>query len=256
MPGKPETNYLDRYPNPTESARTIVPMVMDLLGTPEAVVDLGGGIGAWGEVFRQCGTKNYVCIDDPSISPAELRIPPEDFVGHDLAKSLPPPIRSALSVSLEFAEHVPAELSSAIVSFLVRSAPLVLFSASMPGQPGRNHVNEQPPLYWKSLFAEHGYHQLDLIRPRIIERREIPYWYRQNLFVYASPEEVVRLSPLAQPFREIPDDFELVHRRVLDIYRTKPSSPGLLAWMMRLPEALTTTLRKRVITLAGPGGRK
>jgi hypothetical protein len=241
-------NYFNSYPDPRESAKIIVPLLMEMLAGPRTAVDLGGGIGAWGEVFRTNGVERYICIDDPRIKEADLRIPSQDYVGYDLSAGLPAPIPSDLAVSLEFAEHVQGALSREIVNFLVASAPVVLFAASIPGQPGLHHVNEQPPKYWKTLFAERGYRQLDLIRPKILDQRTIPYWYRQNLFVYANEARALQLAVYQKPFADIPDDFELVHERVLNLYRAAPKPPGIKTWLRGLPAALTTSLRRWAIS--------
>ncbi len=55
----------------------------------------------------------------------------------------------------------------------------------MPGQGGRNHINEQPLSYWRKFFIEAGYDLYDPIRARIWFDKRIPYWYRQNIVVAA-----------------------------------------------------------------------
>lgn len=56
-----------------------------------------------------------------------------------------------------------------IVTALTDAAPVILFSAAVPGQGGNNHINEQWPEYWCQLFKALGYDVLDPIRPRIRE---------------------------------------------------------------------------------------
>lgn len=234
--------YNTLFPVSTDSAERIVPLLLSLLGPCERVLDLGGGVGAWCREFRKHGSR-VTCIDGQHIRDEELVIDRTEFMAVDLAASMPAPIEADLALSLEFAEHVPAERGPDIVRFLTRSSPIVVFSASMPGQPGHRHVNERPALYWKELFAGMGFACLDLIRPRIIGRADIPYWYRQNMFVYASQQAAARLQPLAAGFATIPDDFELVHQSVLKRYRAALEPPGMRRWLSVLPQAVRASWR-------------
>jgi hypothetical protein len=56
-------------------------------------------------------------------------------------------------MSLECAEHLPAHRAAPLVEWLTKSAPIVVFSAAIPGQGGKGHINEQPPDYWNDLFG-------------------------------------------------------------------------------------------------------
>jgi hypothetical protein len=87
--------------------------------------------------------------------------------------------------SLEVAEHVPATAAQTFVDCLVAHAPVVLFSAAVPGQGGDNHVNEQPYEYWRSLFADRGYRMYDFLRPQIVGTKAA-HWYRYNTFLFAT----------------------------------------------------------------------
>ncbi len=233
------------FPDSLESARVIVPVVVEVLGLPNRVVDLGGGTGAWARAFREAGAESAVCIDDPRMKSSELHVEAADFVPHDLSSSMPKPVECDLAVSLEVAEHLPSALTDELVAFLTGSAPVVLFSASRPGQPGYGHINEQPARFWRERFAAANYSELDLIRPRIVGQSAIPYWYRQNLMVYASEPAATRLASEAVPFDAIPEDFELVSERLLEIYRRPPAAPKL-GWLLReIPRAAIRSVKAR-----------
>ena len=90
-----------------------------------------------------------------------------------------------LAVSLEVAEHLPAESAEGFVASLVRRVPVVMFSAAIPGQGGVDHVNEQWPDYWARLFAKHEFVPVDYVRPRIWNSDDVAHWYAQNTLVYA-----------------------------------------------------------------------
>jgi hypothetical protein len=113
-------------------------------------------------------------------------VPPQHFKPCDLRK--PPKLKKTfdLACSLEVAEHLPADLAPVFIDYLVQQAPVVLFSAAIPGQLGSDHVNCQWQSWWARLFADRGYAAYDFIRPQIQDRKDIDYWYRQNILVYAA----------------------------------------------------------------------
>ena len=219
MTCEPKFKYTDHFIENLASARKIVPLVLEIIGTPKSVVDLGGGTGTWCKVLRENGVPRVLCIDDERIKEGDLLVEPGEFLGCNLAERIPDPVLSDLAVSLEVVEHLRKEISEQAVDFLTRSADLVLFSAAIPGQPDARHINEQIPLFWKRLFEQRGFQRLDIIRPRIIGDATISYWYRQNLFLFANAKGLVRVLHPRAAFEALPDDFELVHSSLLDIYR-------------------------------------
>jgi hypothetical protein len=91
-----------------------------------------------------------------------------------------------LAISLEVAEHLPESRAESFVEDLTRLAPMVLFSAAIPGQGGRDHVNEQWQTYWAAMFSQHDYTLCDFLRPKIWNNRRIAYWYRQNILLFCN----------------------------------------------------------------------
>lgn len=58
-----------------------------------------------------------------------------------------------LAMCIEVAEHLPASMADELVKRLTLLAPVVLFSAAVPGQGGHGHINCQPKSYWVEKFA-------------------------------------------------------------------------------------------------------
>ena len=237
--------YDDKFPSPYTYATRLVPKILEITGKVESIVDVGGGIGAWCKAFKESGVTRILCIDAPEIEPSELLINESEFYSCDLTATFPTPIRCDLAICLELAEHLPPGQSQELVRFLTCSSDIVVFSASIPGQPGRGHINEQPPVFWKRQFKEFGFEQWDLIRPRIVFESDIPYWYRQNMFIYASKNWSDHLNAMSSAYSGIPEDFELVHKRVLDIYRSPPAEVGLGTLVRGFPNAFKSTLNRR-----------
>ncbi len=143
-------------------------------------------------MFREYGIDDVLGVDGANLDLDLLQIPRERFRPHDLTQPLHLGRQFDLALSLEVAEHLPAERAATLVASLVRLAPVVLFSAAVPYQGGLHHVNEQWPGYWINLFEKHGYLVVDCLRDQIWLNERVDWWYCQNLLVFCLPEVLVR----------------------------------------------------------------
>jgi SAM-dependent methyltransferase len=244
------------------SARLIVPLIMELL-KPRSVVDVGCGLGAWLRTFSENGVTKVKGYDGEYVDRSKLLIDLEHFVATDLKSKQKIEESYDIALCVEVAEHLPESNASELVNLLTSAAPVVIFSAAVPGQHGTNHINEQWPSFWRSIFEGRGFQMLDPIRPRIRENKEIAWWYRQNLFVFASKqavEECPRLRNLRKA-QEVLDpsrrnvDIEWVHINVAFGLAAKASAfeaafreslhPGLRRLLSELPYASRTWLKRR-----------
>jgi SAM-dependent methyltransferase len=200
------------------SASVVVPLAMDLL-KPASVVDVGCGTGIWLAAFRAAGVQRVLGIDGDYVDRRALRIPEGSFISTDLASGHGFGIAETfdLALSLEVAEHLPSSAAEKFIGGLVRLAPMILFSAAVPGQTGIGHVNEQWPDYWAAHFSRHRYLQLDSFRTRLWRDTRVAWWYRQNLFLYVDETRVPagRRETLAQGHLGDSDLF-LVHRSIME----------------------------------------
>ncbi len=187
----PESFYSTSWQRASRSARRIVPLILDLVA-PRSAVDVGCGTAAWLEVLREAGVEDVVGVDGPHISLDLLRIPASSFHVHDLAKPLRLSRRFDLAVSLEVAEHLPPEAAERFIGDLTELAPVVMFSAAVPGQGGTHHVNEQWPEYWAKLFGAKGYVVVDCVRPRIWQDDEVEFFYAQNVLLFVAADRLER----------------------------------------------------------------
>jgi len=219
------------------AADRVVGAILGLVGPVRSVVDLGGGTGAWCRAFKTKGVEWVLCLDHPDARSAGLLIDETEFRGVDLAQEIPSPIPADLAISVEFAEHVSTVRAEWIVNFLTQSARLVLFSAAVPGQGGVAHVNEQWPSFWAQKFGRCGFTQLDVVRPLIVGDEMIPYWYRQNIFLYAAdPAPFFRFSRL------LPTDFLALHESVPRVLE----QPTLRTVLRRVGPALIESVAFRL----------
>ena len=167
-----------------DSAREVVPLVMDLLH-PRRVVDIGCGTGTWLAAFAEHGATEITGVDGDYVDRLLLDIPSDRFVAADLSQAIPLAGNYDLAVCLEVAEHLPERRAGLLVKELTSLAPAVLFSAAIPQQGGLNHVNEQWPEDWAAHFQDHGFVAVDCLRRTIWQNPKVAWFYTQNILVFA-----------------------------------------------------------------------
>lgn len=174
------------------SAEALVPTILEYV-QPDSVVDVGCGEGFWLDRFAANGARVHGIDGESAAADTiwNLETPFPELGAFDLA------------VCLEVAEHVSSGRADGFVSDLCELAPVILFSAAIPGQGGIGHINEQWPAYWVEKFEARGYHVTGDLRLKIWQDDRIENWYRQNLLV-ASREKVDGLTygpvlPLVHP---------------------------------------------------------
>lgn len=201
------------------SAAVVVPVLVELLA-PRRVVDVGCGEAHWLAEFKARGCQ-VIGVDGAHVRRERLAIDEAEFRVADLANPPEQPDRHDLCLSLEVAEHLPAASADRFVTALVRSAPIVVFSAAVPGQGGAGHLNEQWPTYWVELFARHGYLVTGALRWAFWQDARVENWYRQNLLLFAAPDAV--LSPAARQLWDSPLAFPwpVVHPVLWDARRPR-----------------------------------
>ncbi len=245
MTDYPKNFYDDLEDTAAPSARRIVPMVRALMKVA-SVVDVGCGTGAWLNVFARDGVDEVLGLDGDWVRQEQLLIEPGNFQRCDLTKALPVDRRYDLAISLEVAEHLSEEFASDFVSELTRLAPVVLFSAAIPGQGGLHHVNERPPAYWAGLFAKRGFKVIDTIRWQVWGDPSVTWWYKQNILLFAS-EPALEANPKLRAARQaMPPDapIHIVHpERYAAI--VKQARPGLGGWLKMGRRALGRSLPRR-----------
>jgi SAM-dependent methyltransferase len=169
------------------SAQRIVPLVLALVPA-RAVLDVGCGTGHFLRAFHEAGVSHIAGIDGDYVPRDQLVIDQSRFQPCDLTRGFDLERRYDIVVSLEVAEHLPPAAAEPFVESLIRHGSVVLFSAAIPYQGGTGHLNEQWPSYWAELFARRGYQAYDAIRPAIWRDREVAWWYRQNILVFADAQ--------------------------------------------------------------------
>jgi SAM-dependent methyltransferase len=227
------------------SARHVVPIVMELI-QPRSVVDVGCGTGTWLSVFAEHQVVDFIGLDGDYVDRSQLLIPEDRFLACDLVDPVKLGRRFDLAVSVEVAEHLPEDSAGTIVSSLTQLAPIVLFSAAVPGQGGFRHVNEQWPSYWVSRFAEHNFVLVDAIRPRIWENRSVAWWYVQNTLLFVSIDEFQAQARLRTESNSRPAMIDLVHPRMYEGLLRGSKELSARRLLAMLPAAVGRSISWRV----------
>lgn len=203
-----------------QSADEILPIVFGLV-QPRSVVDIGCGNGQWLASALALEVEDVLGIDGAWVLDADLAIPQDRIQVHDLTAPLALARQFDLVLSLEVAEHLPAAAATTFVKSLCGAGNVILFSAAIPGQGGRHHVNEQWPAYWADLFRTEGFECYDVLRPEIWNNPRIAWYYAQNALLFARPGTLDRLGRTGAPL-------SLVHPTAWSAQVNQLNSPGKL----------------------------
>lgn len=205
------------------SAQVIVLRVIDLCRPHheiKRVVDVGCGLGTWLRVWLELGASAVKSFDGDYVDRGALEIPEEAFQVVDLNLPFPMIAPADVAMSLEVAEHLPPEAAGELVHTLTSLAPVVLFSAAIPGQGGTNHVNEQWPGYWSALFAAQHYVAIDCLRHALLGNANVDWWYQQNLLIFVDQARLEAYPRLAEEYRRTGGRAPaIVHPEVLEKWK-------------------------------------
>lgn len=104
------------------------------------IIDVGCGPGIYVKALRDLG-HDVIGIDPDKRCPEIIKSMFDEDGQYDLA------------ICLEVAEHIDESLADNVVKKLTELAPIVIFSAAVPGQGGHGHINCQPKEYWERKFG-------------------------------------------------------------------------------------------------------
>jgi len=231
------------------SAEGIVPLILEWI-QPKSVVDVGCGDGAWLAVFKERGVEDILGIDGDHVNRERLEIPTDRFMSLDLSQPVRLDRQFDLVLSLEVAEHLPAERAELYIDSLTHLGPIVLFSAAIPFQGGTLHVNEQWPEYWVQLFEKKQYFVIDCVRKQVWRNTTVEWWYAQNILMFGNSGALQNCAPLRTEYELTRSSLlSVVHpRRYLEALETQNA-------LLETVWTLQTELTNRDIVETIPPGR-
>jgi SAM-dependent methyltransferase len=233
-----------------QSPNVIVPLLLELL-QPATALDVGCGIGLWTKELLARDV-DAIGIDTDWVPEKNLMIPRERFLVRNLAEPLRLEKKFDLALCLEVAEHLPPDSGEILLDSLVAAAPIICFSAAIPGQGGYRHINERYQDYWLERFARRGYEAYDLVRPKIWTNPNVRYYYAQNILVYARSGAIDGSSIRRN---EQPLMANVVHPQLYE-RRRAPENYSLRSILRLLPYYLMRGIKARSLgqNLRGQGG--
>ncbi|HSC54382.1 MAG TPA: methyltransferase domain-containing protein [Phnomibacter sp.] len=169
-----------------QSANEVLPLLFSLY-QPSSIIDVGCGLGSWLNVAAKLGVKDIFGIDASDYNSGSFHIQESAYRQMDLETPIHLDRSFDTCICLEVGEHLHESASDNLVHSLCNLAPVVLFSAAVPAQPGQNHINCQWPEYWQKKFAQNGYDAYDILRAKFWDNQLVEWWYRQNMVLYAKP---------------------------------------------------------------------
>lgn len=211
--------YAAQISGSARSALVTVPRILELFPCVSSVVDVGCGAGTWLHQFQLHGVTRLLGIDGGDATEDLMQIKKSEFLRKDLAVPFDLAEKYDLAISLEVAEHLPAELSTTFVSNLAHLSDVIVFGAAIPGQGGTNHINERWPSYWAAIFEKCGFRCFDVLRGGMWYDERIEWWYRQNTFVFVNEQCIDLITKLEEITSKLRSPIDLVHPACFEVYR-------------------------------------
>ncbi len=155
---------------------------------PKTLLDVGCGTGAMLVALAARGV-DVAGLECSNVALSYCRRRGLNVFEYDLESPDPLPIRSRFDVvmSMEVAEHLSRHVADRFVDILTGYGDVIVFTAAIPGQGGRDHVNEQPHRYWIEKFSNREFHYASyrsLVWRKEWEEQGAASWYFRNLMVF------------------------------------------------------------------------
>jgi hypothetical protein len=180
-----------------------------------SLVQVGYGNGEWLAEAQRLGIPKVQGIDGPWAEADDLLVGRDQITVMDTRQSFSGGNHD-LALCIEYAEHLPDSRAASFAADLAALAPVVAFSAAIPGQGGYGHVNEQWPPYWEAHFAAVGYRMVDAVRHKLWTTPGMPGYLAQNLLVALDERRLADYPRLAQLAAEGGGVLSLVHPAIYD----------------------------------------
>ncbi|QNQ55932.1 glycosyltransferase [Serratia liquefaciens] len=186
----------------------------------KSAVDIGSGLCAWLKVCQELGADKLLGLDGDYVNRDNLLIDDRYFKSCDLERDdISINDKFDIAISLEVIEHLSESRGIYLINKLCSLSDVVLFSGAIPFQGGTEHISEQWPQKWAIEFINNGFVPIDLIRPRFWNDNSLPWWYRQNIFVYAKKGSALEENESLRPALSMP--MAAVHPELYLLANTK-----------------------------------
>lgn len=129
---------------------------MDIVNA-KSVIDVGCGTGTFLSVFKRNGVDEVLGIEGEWLNITKLQIDRDEILIRNLEEPMFLNRKFDLALCLEVIEHLSESSASIILESLSNLSDIIVFSATIPSQGGKDHINEQWVEYWQKKFLEKDY---------------------------------------------------------------------------------------------------
>ncbi len=158
--------------------------------TPESLIDIGSGDGVWTFTYLSgFSNLNATVVDLPETQfkfinnlSSRVHVIQQDF---ELGVNLPSSIFD-LAICVEVIEHLSPRAAQELISYICKHSKVVLFSGATKGQGGTHHINENTQSFWIESMVNRGMKAYDVVRPVLSGEKEVPSYYKNNIFLYVN----------------------------------------------------------------------
>lgn len=150
---------------------------------PKTVLDAGCAMGHLVAALRDRGVEAYgIDISEYAVTHAREDIREYCFQG-SLAEPMPKglPERFDLVVSIEVLEHLYTEDGEKAIANLCKLTDAIIFSSTPDDFSDPTHLNVQQREYWARLFAQNGFLDDLVYRPKYLTYHAVCYRRRENM---------------------------------------------------------------------------
>lgn len=164
---------------------TLASVIFELY-RPKTVVEFGCGPGHLSRELAKLGVQ-VTAVDghsQPNFDESSVKFYKLDLNNHTAITDFFANQHFDLAICLEVAEHLQPESSHNLVKCLTQVAPVVVFSAAVPGQGGHGHINLHPREYWHNEFTQREFVIADRVREKLRVNSSVASWYRYNVIDY------------------------------------------------------------------------
>lgn len=169
--------------------------------TPKSVIDFGCGTGIYLHFFSKLGVEHIKGLEgcQNAISLALVK----NIEKYDITKKIKTNTKYDICLCFEVAEHIHKKYAETLIHDICLTSDIILFSAAIPKQTGRHHINLQPKQYWINKFKFEGFIYQKSVTQDIINKMpplKSISWIKNNIMIFEKKNIKRRKNEILQDY--------------------------------------------------------